>query len=135
MIAAAAAGGTVRAQTHPCDQAVAQDPVIASGAPHKAAFCSPQADLIEAAIAYVDGVAVDLLAVTPKTGPSATGQILYETPLFIQVARGAHLLEMATYNRNTFTGQLQMGPRSAPFRFSADDSPIPAVPSVKGITR
>jgi hypothetical protein len=135
MIAAAAVGGTVQAQTHPCDQTIAPDPVIASAAPHKAAFCQPQTDLIEAAIAYVDGVAVDLLAVTPKTGPSATGMVLYETPLFIQVSRGAHILEMASYNRNTFTGELQMGSRSVPFPFSADDSPVPAGPTVKGILR
>jgi len=137
ILAAAASAATVRvqAQTHPCDQATVQNPTINSGAPHKAAFCQPQADLIEAAVAYVDTVAVDLLAVTAKTPPSATGKILYETPVFIQVSRGAHLLEMASYNRNTFTGQLQLGPRSSPFPFTADDSPVPVVPDVKGIQR
>jgi hypothetical protein len=133
--AAALANVRVQAQTHPCDQAIPPNPTIASGAPYKAAFCSQQSDLIEAAVGYLDGVPYDLLPVTAKTGPSSTGKILYETPMFIQVSRGAHLLTVATYNRNTFLGTLQLGAPSAPFPFGADDSPVPAPPIVTGISR
>lgn len=124
------------AQTHPCDQPPPATTTIGSGAPHKASWCSAQGDKIEALLANIDGVPYDLLPVTAKTGPSATGKILYESPLFIQVPRGAHILTLATYNKSTVTGALQLGAVSAPFPFSAvDDTPVPTAPEIKGVSR
>src|SRR5688572_16601143 len=82
----------VSAQTHPCDQAPAPQSTIQSGAPHRVQFCQAQSDQIEALIVTVDGKPFDLLPVTAKTPPSATGKVLYETQLFLQVDRGTHTL-------------------------------------------
>jgi hypothetical protein len=124
------------AQTHPCDQAPPSAQTIASGAPHKAVFCSPAAEKVEAAIAWLDGQAVDLLPLTAKSAPSATGFVLYETTLFIQVAKGMHVLEVSAYNRDVLTQQLQQGAKSAPFSFAAADPlPLPTAPAIKGVTR
>lgn len=124
------------AQTHPCDQPAPTTTVIQSGAPHKISFCSLASDNVEAVVAYVDGQAFDLLAVTARTAPSATGMVLYESPLFLQTTRGEHVLEAATYNRNALTGQLQLGARSLPFGFAAvDNTPLPTAPAIKGVMR
>ncbi len=136
LLAVCLLAGQSDAQTHPCDQPAPTNATIQSGAPYKAQFCSKQADKIEAVVGFVDGQAFDLLPVTAKTGPSATGLILYESPPFIQVAKGAHVLEVATYNRNLFTGQLQLGPKSPGFPFAADDdTPISAAPAIKGVAK
>jgi len=128
---------TVSAQTHPCDVQAPSAQTIASGAPHRAAFCAPAADTPEAAIAWIDGQAVDLIPVTATSAPSATGDVLYETTTrFLQVARGLHVLEMAIYNRNALTGTLQVGAKSAPFSFAAvDETPLPTAPAITGVTR
>lgn len=127
---------TLRAQTHPCDQPAPSTTTILGGAPHRVQFCLPQSDQPEALLATVDGVATDLVPVTAKTGPSATGQALYESGLFLQVPRGTHVLVLAAYNRDQVTGQLQLGTASAPFTFAAvDDTPRPGAPTVKGVVR
>jgi hypothetical protein len=124
------------AQTHPCDITAPSAQTIASAAPHRALFCQPGSENAEAVIAWVDGQAVDLLPVTAKSAPSTSGLVLYETSLFIQVARGLHVLELSTYNRNALTGQLQVGAKSAPFSFAAvDETPLPTAPAIKGVTR
>jgi len=124
------------AQTHPCDQAAPTGTVIQSGAPHKVAFCSPSTDNVQAVVIYVDGQAYDLIAIVPLTAPSGSGFILYETPPLVQVARGDHEVRAATYNRNQLTGQLQVGPQSAPFVFGAvDPTPLTAPPVLKGVSR
>ncbi len=124
------------AQSHPCDQAPTPQATIQSGAPHKIQFCAPQSDAVEAIVANVDGKPFDLLPVTAKTPPSATGKVLYETTLFLQVAKGTHTLAVAAYNRNAFTGQLQLGAFTSPFPFAAaDDTPPPSVPAILGVVR
>ena len=124
------------AQTHPCDQPPPASTTIGSGAPHKVQWCSRQSDLIEALVAYVDGAPFDLLPVTAKTAPSATGDVLYESPGFLQVSRGSHVLILAVYNRNQLTGALQLGVPSPPFPFVAvDDTPLPTAPAIKGVVR
>jgi len=126
----------VSAQTHPCDQPPPTSTTIGSGAPHKVQWCSRQSDLIEALVVYVDGTPFDLLPVTAKTAPSATGDVLYESPGFLQVARGSHVLILAVYNRNQLTGVLQLGVPSLPFPFAAvDDTPLPTAPAIKGVIR
>lgn len=127
---------TAQAQTHPCDQPAPATQTIQSGAPHKVAFCSAQTANVEALVAYVDGQAFDLLAIVAKTAPSASGMVLYESPLFLQVAKGTHVLEAALYNRNQFTNTLQLGAKSAPFSFDAvEDTPLPTAPVIKGVSR
>lgn len=128
---------TVTAQTHPCDSAAPTTQVIQSGAPHKVEFCAKASDNVEAVVMYVDGAAFDLLAVTAKTAPSGAGDVLYETPPFLQVSRGDHTLDAAAYNRNALTGQLQLGPRTpAPFVFAAaDPTPLAAAPALKRVVR
>ena len=124
------------AQTHPCDQAPPPTTTVQSGTPQKVQFCSLQSDNIEAMVGYVDGVAQTLQPVTAKTAASSTGKILYETPLFLQVSRGNHVLTVATYNRDSFTGTLQIGALSAPFPFAVVDvTPVPTAPQIKGVTR
>jgi hypothetical protein len=124
------------AQTHPCDQPAPLNPVIQSGAPHKVTFCSPATDNVAAVKVTVDGQAFDSLAATPITGPSLNGQVQYETPAFLQVSRGDHSLTAATYNRDQFTGQLRLGPTSAPFGFAAVDStPLTTAPRIMGVSR
>jgi hypothetical protein len=130
------ASATATAQTHPCDQAQTPLPTIASGAPHRIQFCQLQSDQPEALIVVVDSQPFDLLPITAKTGPSATGKVLYETTLFLQVSKGTHVLTAATYNRNGLTGALQVGANSPPFTFAAvDDTPKPGAPAVMGISR
>ena len=131
------AGTLVEAQTHPCDQPPPPTTTIASGAPHRVAFCARASDNIEAAVVRVDSQPFDLVPVTPTTQPNATGLRFYTTGNFLQVPRGAHTLTVALYNRNAVTGQLQLGPESSPpFTFAAvDDTPLPAAPDVKGIVR
>jgi hypothetical protein len=127
----------LEAQTqHPCDVAGPSDPTIMSGSPHKLQFCSPQSDHIEAVVAYVDGVAFDLMAVTAVSGPSASGWVLYDTPHFLQVQRGTHNIEAATYNRRELDSTLQLGPRSSPFAFAAaEPTPLTVAPSIRGVVR
>lgn len=129
--------GELAAQpVHPCDAPMPTNQTIASGAPHKVQFCSLQSEQIEALVAYVDGVAFDLLPVTAVGAPSATGYVLYDSPSFLQVLRGAHTIEVAVYNRDALTDALQMGERSAPFAFGAvDPTPRPSAPQVKRVTR
>lgn len=84
----------------------------------------------------LDGAPIDLIAITAKSPASTTGLILFETTVFIQVARGTHNVTLATYNRNAITGASQLGPPSAPFIFAAvDDTPVAAAPLIKGIGR
>jgi hypothetical protein len=129
-------GAPALAQTHPCDQQTTSTQVIQSGAPHKVTWCSPASDNLQALVVYVDGQAYDLLAVTPLTAPSASGMVQYESPLFLQVSRGEHTLEAATYNRNQLSGQLQLGPKSGPFVFAAVDvTPLTTAPVIKGVSR
>jgi hypothetical protein len=126
----------VNAQTHPCDQPAPATVTVQSGAPHKVQFCSPAGDGVEAVLATVDAVPTDLVPVTAKTTASATGLVLFETTLFLQVSRGAHTLTIASYNTNAITGALQLGPASSPFAFTAvDDTPLPTAPSLRGVVR
>lgn len=123
------------AQTHPCDQPPPPQSSISSGAPYRVQFCQPQADQVQAVIAFVDGVAHDLLPVTAKTGPSSTGKVLYETGQFFQVAKGTHSMILASYNRDA-SGALQLGAATAPFTFAAVDAvPLPSVPAIIGILK
>ncbi len=123
-------------QSHPCEQAPPATVTIQSGAPHRVTWCSPLADHIEALVAFVDGTPTEINTVTAKTQASAAGLVLYESPLFLQVAKGAHILRVAAYNRNQFTGQLQLGAQSANFPFDAvEDTPPPTAPAIKGVTR
>jgi hypothetical protein len=120
---------------HPCDVTVGEQTIM-SGSPHKVQFCSPQTDRVEALVAYVDGVAFDLLAVSAVSGPNATGWVLYDSPFFLQVQRGAHTIEVAAYNRNELTGALQIGPRSDPFAFAAvEPTPLTVAPRIVRVTR
>lgn len=123
------------AQTHPCDAASGGSAVLQSGAPHRVQFCEPAAAFIEAAVVWVDGQTFDLLAVSAVTGPNAAGLILYETPVFLQVARGTHTVEVAAYNRG-FGGELQLGAKSPPFScVGVDDQAVPPAPIVIGLLR
>jgi hypothetical protein len=118
------------AQTHPCDQQAPSTQTIQSGAPRFISFCSLATDNVEAAVAYVDGQAYDLLPVTAKTAPSASGYVQYETGTFLQVSRGDHVLEAAAYNRQQLTGLLQLGAKSPPVFFVAVDlTPLPGPPA------
>lgn len=127
---------SVDAQSHPCDQPAPATVTIQSGAPHKVQFCSPANDGVEAVLANVDSVPTDLVPVVAKTAASATGLVLFETTLFLQVSRGAHTLTVASYNTNALTGALQLGPASSPFAFTAvDDTPLPIPPSLRGVVR
>ena len=126
----------LEAQTHPCDQPPPASTTIAAGSPHRVQFCARASDNVEAMLARVDSTPFDLVAVTARTAPSATGQVLYESGQFLQVPRGTHVLTVAAYNRNALTGQLQLGAESAPFTFGAvDETPLPAAPAVKGVVR
>lgn len=110
------------AQTHPCDTAPPASQSITVNVPHKAQFCSPETDKVEAAIAYVDGVASALMPVT-AVGVKSTvsGKVLYETPLFLTSSnRGNHTLTVAAYNRDA-AGVSQAGPQSPPFAFAVVD--------------
>ena len=135
LVSAATAG--LQAQAHPCDVPQAPDQTIASGAPHRVEFCSLQTDQVEAAVAYVDGVAFDLLPVQALSQPNVGGYVLYITPTpFMQVGRGTHTLQVAAYNRDALTDALQLGARSAPFPFGAvDPTPLPTAPVVKRVLR
>jgi hypothetical protein len=124
------------AQTHPCDQPPPATVTIASNAPHKVQLCAQQSDAPEALLAVVDSQNYDLLPITERTGASATGLVLYETTLFLQVPRGSHTLTLRLYNRNVLTGQLQLGVAAGPFPFvAADDTPPAAAPKFLGIIR
>jgi hypothetical protein len=124
------------AQEHPCDTNPSVAVTIQSGASYKVGFCTAASDNITAARGFVDGVVFDNLAVTAVSAPSASGQVLYETSAFVRVAKGTHVLEVASYNRNKLTGAVQLGAKSAPFSFSAeDDTPPPGAPAVKGLSR
>ena len=125
---------SVNAQQHPCDQAPPTTVTISSGAPYRAQFCS--ADNPEALVGYVDGVAHDLVPVLAKTTiPSATGQTLYESNTFIQVAKGQHTLVVRLYNRDG-SGQLQLGEATAPFGFTAVDTiPAAAAPKILNVVK
>jgi hypothetical protein len=125
------------AQTHPCDQPPASGTVVQAGAPHKAQFCAVQGDAIEAAIGYVDGVEFSAITILQKTAtPNAIGLVLFETSAFIQVSRGNHALTVRVCNRSQFTGVLQCGAQADPFPFgAADDTPPPAPPLIKGLSR
>jgi hypothetical protein len=99
-------------------------------------MCLPQSANAEAVLAVVDAVPFDLVPITARTGPSATGQALYESGAFVQVSRGQHTLTLRAYNRNALTGQMQLGEASAPFNFSAvDDTPVPAAPKILNVIR
>jgi hypothetical protein len=124
------------AQTHPCDQAAPTTVTVLSGAPHKVQMCLPQSANAEAVLAVVDAVPFDLVPIVARTGPSATGQVLYESGAFVQVSRGQHTLTLRAYNRNALTGQMQLGEASAPFNFTAvDDTPVPAAPKILNVIR
>jgi hypothetical protein len=125
------------AQTHPCDEPTSSVQTIAAGAPHAVTLCEDQAANIEAVIVWIDGQAVDLQPIAAKSAANAAGLVLYETTQrFVQVAKGLHVVEAAAYNRNKLTGNLQVGAKSDPFSFAADDpTPVPAAPVIKGITR
>jgi hypothetical protein len=124
------------AQTHPCDQSAPTTVTILSGAPHKVQMCLPQSANAEAVLAVVDAVPFDLVPIVARTGPSATGQVLYESGAFVQVSRGPHTLTLRAYNRNALTGQMQLGDPSLPFDFSAvDDTPVPAAPKILNVIR
>lgn len=126
----------VRAQSHPCDQAAPVSQTIPAGVPHKLTFCQPSTDRAEAVIVMVDAQVFDLLPVTALTQPSATGLVLYETALFLNVESGQHQLVAATYNLNQATGARQVGPASPPFSFAAlAETPLPSVPVIKGVAR
>ncbi len=121
---------------HPCDQPSPTSVTIQSGAPHKILWCSQASENIEAFVAYVDGQVFDLLPVIARTGPNAGGWVQYETSLFLQVTRGDHVLEAATYNRDLLTKQLQVGLKSPPFFFAAvDTTPLTTAPVIKGVSR
>lgn len=125
-----------RAQGHPCDAPAPGATTIAAALPHKLQFCALASEAIEALIVVLDGTPIDLVPITAKTQPSALGLTLYETTPFLQVARGAHVITAAAYNRNALTGQLQVGAASPPFSFGAvDDTPIPTAPSIRGVAR
>jgi hypothetical protein len=127
---------TVAAQTHPCDQPAPATVTIVSGAPHKVQLCLPQTAAAEAILAVIDATPFDLLPITAKTAPSTTGQVLYESGAFLQVAKGSHTLTVRAYNRNQLTGQMQLGDPSPPFSFAAvDDTPVAAAPKVITIIR
>lgn len=131
--------GTVRgaaAQSHPCDTPGPATQTVAADLPHRLQWCSPAADALEALIAIIDGTPIDLLPVTAKTAPSAVGKVLYESPLFLQVPPGQHVLTAAVYNRDALTGQLQVGLPSAPFSFAAvRNTPKPEPPAILGVAR
>jgi hypothetical protein len=126
-----------QAQTHPCDQAASATVLIQSGAPHKVQFCAKATDNVEALLGLVDSQPFDLVPITSKTPtPSATGLTLYESGPFVQVPKGQHTLTLRLYNKNAFTGQLQLGAVSLPFAFSADDDTPPAeAPKILNIIR
>jgi hypothetical protein len=99
-------------------------------------WCQPAADNIEALVVYLDGKAFDLLPISALTGPNAGGWVQYETALFLQVARGDHILEVAAYNRDILTKQLQVGLKTPPFLFAAvDNTPLPSAPVIKRISK
>jgi len=125
------------AQAHPCEQATPPTITLQSGAPHKVQFCSPVSDAPEAMLATVDATPFDLVPVTARSQPSATGQVLYESGVFLQVAKGNHTLAVALYNRNALTGQLQLGDATpVPLSFAAvDDTPKAAAPKIIGIVK
>jgi len=125
------------AQAHPCDQSTPPTITLQSGAPHKVQFCSTLADAPEAMLSTVDATPFDLVPVTPKSQPSATGQVLYESGIFLQVGKGNHTLTLALYNRNALTGQLQLGDATpVPLSFAAvDDTPKAAAPKIIGIVK
>lgn len=103
---------------HPCDVAAPATANITQGIPHRVQFCSPEADRVEAAVAYVDGVASSLMPVTAVSVKSSKGEVLYETPVFLSLNnRGNHQLQVAAYNRNS-NGTAQEGPKSSPFVFA-----------------
>jgi hypothetical protein len=112
---------TAYAQTHPCDTPAPTSTSIPQNVPHKIQFCSPQTDNVEAAVAYVDGVASALQPVTAVGAKSPTsGLVLYETALFLSVAnRGNHTLQLSTFNRDA-TGVSQEGAKSSPFVFAVN---------------
>lgn len=107
------------AQAHPCDAAPPSSQSIPQNTPHKVVFCSPASDNVEAAVAYVDGVASALMPVTVKAAQSTvSGKVLYETPVFLSTSnRGNHTLTVAAYNRDA-AGVSQAGPQSPPFAFA-----------------
>lgn len=126
-----------RGQTHPCDQAAPATVTILSGSPHKAQFCAVASDNVEALLATVDNTPFDLVPVVAKTAtPSASGLSLYESSPFIQAPRGQHTLTLRLYNKNQFTGQMQLGAASSPFVFTAvDDTPVPAAPKILNVVK
>ena len=133
----ALASSTSFAQTHPCDQAPPPQVTISSGAPHRVQFCSPQSDMPEALVAKLNGAQiVDLVPVVAKTAPSATGKVLYESALFLQVSKGTYTLEIALYNKNSVTGEMQLGLYSSPLSFAVvDETPRPSAPEIKNVVK
>ena len=117
------------AQNHPCDQPAELTQTINAGAPYKLLLCHPQA---EAILVTVDGTPFDLLAVVPKTPPSTTGWILYETTLsFLQLGKGTHIVTASVYGADG-----RLGFPSLPFNFVAvDDVPLPTAPVIRGVIR
>jgi len=125
------------AQGHPCDAPTPATMTIASGAPHRLQLCAQLTDAPEAMLVTVDGQNFDLVPITPKSQPSAVGQVVYESGQFLQVPKGNHTLQVALYNRNALTGQMQLGtPMPIPLSFAAvDDTPKAAAPKILNIIK
>ena len=86
------------------------------------------------AVLLVPVLPLSAQTVHPMSAPSATGQVLYETPKDLTFPVGNYVLEAATRNREYAGGPLQEGAKSGPFSFAAVlFNPMPSAPTIRGL--
>lgn len=106
------------AQTHPCDQVVANNPTIVVTGPVSVGFCFNGKDAlgnpttVTSFRVQVDAADVFTGLLQPVGAPSSTGVSYYETPKTLTINRGSHTALVFVSNAD---GE---GPASSPFAFN-----------------